>query len=1006
MNGKHLCAGRSNQYGNTLVLTVCTFVIVLLLLGLLITNFSQLLGVHKEATSAVDSAALAVAKDMSKAVVNTPLGRIGMVDDISAKQSLASTNNSTSQSAFKNDPRPVYSINTWRAILRLDSLIATNPKVNNKTMLWLIKQDLAFADNAASLLRQQILSKVVYDKFGNKVDFQKDAYDAYTSFNVERLSVQTQTISPDDLTLEFGAFTGTNNSNCPTPLPKGQGIDPPTETQPNYLSYTNYTIPGLGTNVRFLPGATQVGLVAAAAYGTLGASDIPVVAKVSVSQKVGQMAPSPKQRTASDNKSAPLQVVGYAQAAVGNIGAQSAATGTLVVTFPAGFPTGNFHDPSSGSFPDLSFKTIAGIMNASQLDPTSSSPASSYSRWHKPSKGNWATTVNGPVPWTNSNTSGSYAPQNFLGPSSTTGQNGLADTDPSVTMALLVTDWLKTAGLRPSVTAVVNALTFDYQNKYGSNVNQSPTVISSNHSHDLFLPPAYAQDEAVAGQTTPILNVANDGVNDPRNLERWNKNPSAYNRQQSRMWGYVPADSTLAPDAKIAWLNAQGEVTTIDGNPVSDLNDLLNKIAEMDSYGMQTFTNAIETVKKLTGGKASQDTIQKCYDEHPRLVNALQNASYCTEVAIQLKTNLRALTSMGTKKISDRHFVVAGSDFFPPSRAATQEELLSESPAQTGQDRLVKNRDWCAPPVIENGVPTPSVVFYKRTSEPVIGNNHPEKNFLPPALAATAQQSNFYQFIFRVVGGSTHLGTGTVQISPQSVSPYGVVPCLKGQAHYQDVTALVMEAANDPKALTDWQVQARDQTVNAYAQNNNAQAAPQPNNNVQYFTDFSSGTYNTQWCQDSEGQPCPIVAAEWSLSCPIVEPPPPPPPPCCPPAPPPPPPPNCDSQLLGILMNNVTYRTFINNGAKLVRTGQVADMSTANWVFPTTKYTYQLINNGIVWGNFTVYRADNPLIDTGTAGRIGTEVSKVEWLTQPATVPGALGRYYPSCDPFPYEAHI
>lgn len=1035
MNGTQFCAGRANRNGNTLALVVFTFVIVLLVVGYLVMNYSQLFGVHKEATSAIDSAALAVAKDMSKAVVNTPLGRIGLVDDISAQQSLATTNNSTSQSPFKNDPRPIYSINTMRATLRLDALIASNQKINNKTMLWLIKQDLSFLDNANSLLRQQILNKFVYDKFGNQLDFQQDAYDAYTSFNVEKLSVQTQPIQKGDLTLEFGSYIGTNNSNCPTPLPKGQGIDPATEAQTNYLSYTNYAIAGLGTNVQFLPGTAQVGLVAQPAYGALGASDIPVVAKVSVSQKVGEMAQSYKGHT--ENKGAQLQVVGYAQAACGNTGAQPAATGTLVVTFPAGFPSGNFHDPSSGSFPELSFSSVAGIMNASQIDPNSASPASPFSRWHKASTGQWSTTINGPVPWTNTNTSGSYTNQNFLGPSSVTGQAGLNNTDPSVTMSLLVMDWLRTVGLRPSATSIINALTFDYQSKYGTAVNPAPTIISNDYVPDL-ASPAYADEAQGSGQSTEILTLSDDGQDDPRNLNKWNENPSGYNRQQSRMWGYVPADTVVAPDAKMAWLNAEGDVTTVDGNPASDLNDLLNQIVAMDGFGIQTFNNAVAQVKILTGGKWSMDSVNQVYQQNPRLLYAVHNASQCTEIAIMMKTNLKALTSLGVKKLSNRHFIVAGADFYPPTRAASQQELMSDKPADTGQDPKAVVRDWCAAPKSNNGTFVPSVNFYKHGSEPVIGKNankaRPENSYLPPALAATSQTSNFHQFVFRVVGGSTQFGTGTVQISPESVSPYGVVPCLKGQAHYQNVSALMMEAPNDPKTLTAWQVQARDQTVNAYPQTSNAQAAPQPNNSVQYFTDFSSGTYNTQWCQDSEGQACPLVACEWSLACPIVPPPPPPPPPPTPPAPPPPPPPTCSAQnVMALLVNyakNPTpmdysnpesvmnpfnasqYQGMINSGATLKETGKTT-VAYDYWPGMTAvKYTFQLFmpppNGGIAWGQpIEVYSSANPLIDNNTAGHAGAQVSYTKWADDVMKqYGGQKGWYYQTCDPKPYLAHM
>src|SRR5687767_1802291 len=99
---------------------VLGFVVVVAVAAFVTLNYAQILGVQKQAQSAVAASVLQVAKDAARAVVDdSNLGRIALVDD-------APTNN-------EPNLRPVIGINTLYATIRLDLIIAK--AVGNNAMV-------------------------------------------------------------------------------------------------------------------------------------------------------------------------------------------------------------------------------------------------------------------------------------------------------------------------------------------------------------------------------------------------------------------------------------------------------------------------------------------------------------------------------------------------------------------------------------------------------------------------------------------------------------------------------------------------------------------------------------------------------------------------------------------------------------------------------------------------------------------------------------------------------
>jgi hypothetical protein len=233
------------ERGNTLVLIIVATVIVLLLLAFFAFNYNQLMGGHKQVQSAIDAAALAAAVDISKVVVDTPLGRVALVDDAPAVASSAPSNNAVG-SPLKSDAHPIQGINTIMGTLRLDAVIAN--KLGNNSMAFLIGQDIARAQEAAATLNAAIASAcngtgTVYDKFGNKINIfvvndtsgQGDVQQAYNANKSTLIGGKNAVAGM--VSLELGYVSGNVSSYTNVPLPSSEQVAGVTSYYSPYQTY-------------------------------------------------------------------------------------------------------------------------------------------------------------------------------------------------------------------------------------------------------------------------------------------------------------------------------------------------------------------------------------------------------------------------------------------------------------------------------------------------------------------------------------------------------------------------------------------------------------------------------------------------------------------------------------------------------------------------------------------------------------------------------------------------
>lgn len=923
---------RKSSKGNTLVMVLTMLLFVGFLIGMVVMVYNQFLGTHKEATTAIDAAALQAAKDMSIITVDGPLGKIGLVDN----------------PAPTGNKYPVLGVNTVVATLRLDALIAN--QLGNKNMLYLVNQDAIRATDAINDLARRIhLSRKgqsgAYDRDGAPVNMKTNAQTAYTN-NAIRLGNKAASDTATTVDMEVGSLivdSSTGQTNIPTPSQPGSGAtDNDINSSNSYISNgirlyrpnVNVPIPGLnGASIRLVSLSDSVSLADRSYFSKLteGASagdlatamsKLPTCVQVSAGEQVkGLTTPS---GTVTKHT---MQVQATATAGGQRI---TPATGTLAVSFPQGFP-GNPTAGAADSTP-LTFNSVKSIMNAVQFaNPKANTPAvdaaDESATWNGGSKGVWFK-ANG----SNFPSSGTLDKLNFKG------LPGRDFDNPSVSMSFMVYDWLRSMGLRPNAKSVVDALSFDLKTYVNSSGQPKSFPLTRGSS---FLQPVYAQATQLPGILTALM-VLNDGSGDPRDLTRWAQDPAAYSRQEVRMWGYMPADPVLPTGAPLALITPDGDVTTTDGNPVKDLTDFESSLSTTNNYAFETNIAVVKALAKLCNqhlhtsidvdhpelmsdgdksklqGPEGVAFAKKIGEQYPGLDNAWRNAAYCMQITDSIQKNLKTLTGGGVRKVSSSHYIVMGTDFYPAMRAATETEVIANM-SSTGQDSKTPIRNWCAPMKRGgDGNFVSPLVFYKRTDAPVIGKREGHPGWIQPALAqGSIPANNMLKFMFHLGDPNTPNGS-VVYLHPSPTSPFSNVPTGNKQAEYQCAQAIKVPSTSDPNVKVIWQVRARDQHCNHYDQSDsNETGPPNPNSAAKHFTAYqlpehaptgfslipaavAAPNYNDQWCSPDNTQGCQALAAEWAATCPVIQNPPPPPSPTPPPQPPyypppwsPPPPPPC-----------------------------------------------------------------------------------------------------------------
>ena len=961
------------QAGNTLVLVVAAMILVTLVIYFVI-NYGQLFGAHKETQNASDAAALQVAGDMSKVVVDGPLGRLALVDDPSS-----------------SNKYPVQSFNTVAGTLRLDALIAS--RLNNNTMLYLVRQDLDLLQQANSLFKQKLAAAAngassCYDKNGAVVNIKQNALNAYVN-NSRRVGNQPASSQPESFSVSFGTLNRASNSGIPIPTPttgdpvafNSANTEKNAAGQTCYKSGVDFPVPGLtNVNLRFAALSPEPRLVTNSDFTTaLSSLDFPSVAQITAVERVKKMAASAKDADSSaQNTQSQLVTVKASAQAGGRL--YLPPSGTLMVSFAGPIPN---DPPASGSNP-LKFNSVQGIINGSQISSAAGGSSSPYNGWNASSQGEWRGAKNGPVPG-----SGTLQSEAFKG------MNGRNSDDPSVCLAFLAYDWLRSMSIRPNVNSVVSALSFDFRTYGSSSAKQFVAHANS------FLPIAYASGGS-SGKTIGVFQVSQDGKDDPRNLSDWSQHPDAYQRQQARIWSYAQAADNYPNDAKMVKYAEDGSVTTVDGNPVSVLHEILANINYSNYWALATFEVATKKLDQLAdelakndnemqninrGHFSSESDRQDAKNErmkalkldvlknNPRLEAAICNSMYVANVVGTMKENLTTLSGGGASKVNLRHYTLMGINFFPVTRSATEQEIMTEGmSSSTGQDAASGQRaDWCAP---LDGQKQSTLNVFKSTANPVIGRQYLERQpgFMRSAMAqSVVPSSSGSKFLFHAVDTeASQPGSWKVTMQPVTNSPFASTPVLQGQAHYQNVNAITIPAANDPNTKISWQVQARDLNANAYPAQSDANATPNPDSAAKHYSSLAfnggiksntakgvifndgfmqpayAGDENKTWCNSGFGQSCPQLACEWSMTSavivpPPVSPPPPPPPPAVPPPPAPPPPlPPCKPAATNVPVVSSSQ----SSSSKASQKSSVTSTSTVNGKTTTVSSKMQATASG------------------------------------------------------------
>lgn len=205
------------RHGNMLIL-ITAFVFIVVAMAIFAISLLRLYGSHAEQKTAIEAAALACARDMSKVVINTPqFGYVGLSD---------SAPDGSVTAAADDYYTPVKSINTLIGTARLDYLIASQAGLDIPEWRELAEADLNNARTASQQLIDVLADAikpggVALDKNGNNVTPYAAAEAAYMQ-NQIRMSGSSN-YQANSLKLSLGIVEGIGTN---IPVPKPLGVDP------------------------------------------------------------------------------------------------------------------------------------------------------------------------------------------------------------------------------------------------------------------------------------------------------------------------------------------------------------------------------------------------------------------------------------------------------------------------------------------------------------------------------------------------------------------------------------------------------------------------------------------------------------------------------------------------------------------------------------------------------------------------------------------------------------
>ncbi len=316
---------RRKQKGNVLILILAVTLGIITALIIFMMSYVRLMGTQSEQKTAIEAAALAAAREMSKIVVNTPqFGYVGLSD---------SAPNGNGTVVGDGYDTSVHSINTLLGTTLVDYLVGEDignvrggPEIRE-----LARQDLNNARTAAATLMTALNNSITSsgtgtDKNGAVVRPYQEALNAYNS-NQIRIAGSSNYVA-GSLQLQLGAITGGAPTNVRLPV-GWSGSWPSSQTaNGRYKSYTtfsrggnNWVFAGIDETVKLLDPNKWVPSIGSLPY------EFDTIVRAQATQNV------------NDNGTT-RSIMSAAVAQPASVYDPLPAPGALVAAYPDGPPTG------------------------------------------------------------------------------------------------------------------------------------------------------------------------------------------------------------------------------------------------------------------------------------------------------------------------------------------------------------------------------------------------------------------------------------------------------------------------------------------------------------------------------------------------------------------------------------------------------------------------------------------------------------------------------------------
>lgn len=303
---------------------VAAFAFIVIAILIFAVGYLRLIGTKSEQKTAIEAAALAAARDMSRIVIDTPqFGFVGLSDSAPIGP------NTTANDQYYTQ---VQSINTIIGTARLDAIIAD--KMNVPEWRILAKQDIDAAKLAAADLETALKDAIKPGGSGKDIQGQDvkpydSAEQAYQQ-NQIRMSGNSNYVA-GSLQLSLGGLANGSQTNVDVPNPSGvDGSLTSTNTVGGkYKSYTNipysgedFVFAGIGEDIKLVDQKNWVASVGGLPY------QMATIVRAEATHQVAQ----------GNGSGNTHQIQGIACAQPASVNDPRPAPGALVISFPDGMP--------------------------------------------------------------------------------------------------------------------------------------------------------------------------------------------------------------------------------------------------------------------------------------------------------------------------------------------------------------------------------------------------------------------------------------------------------------------------------------------------------------------------------------------------------------------------------------------------------------------------------------------------------------------------------------------